>query len=661
MCGICGSVGSDDERLVTTMTRVLAHRGPDGEGIRVFPPSGGRPPAALGHRRLSIIDPTPRGAQPMSWGNERYWITYNGELYNFRQLRTDLEREGIRFRTDCDTEVLLAMFAQYGPACLEHLNGIFAFAIWDAERGELFLARDRLGVKPLYYATENGRFHFASEVKALLPALPPPSVSHEALADYLTFLWTPDPDTLFEGISKLPPGNYATYADGRLSIHEYWDITYEVEERSEAEWVEMVREGVQAAVRRQMVSDVPLGSFLSGGLDSSAIVATMDGEEQVTTFTIGFDRKDLGHEIVPDDLAYARRIGRLFNVSYNERILEPQVVDLLPKLVWHLDDPVADPAAISTYLICSAARERLKVILSGMGGDEVFAGYPRYLAAPIGRVADLTPMSTRRFLRRALEPRLSLGPPGRLRGPRRNLMKALRGLDANPLERHLIYTSYYQREELERVFSPELRGELVTHDPFRRHREYLDRAPTDDRLNTLLYLDLKTYLPSLNLAYTDKLSMAASTEVRVPLLDNEMLTLTSRIPPGLKLRRLTRKYVLKRSFESVLPHDVVWRRKAGFGAPIRAWLVGDLKPMVADLLAPAAVRERGLFDPNEVTRVIRANEEGREDNALRIWSFLTLELWFRTFIDAGSEARRTLDASERADVAPSALAREQIG
>ena len=638
MCGICGFVGSDDERLVAAMTRLLAHRGPDGDGTRAFAAKDDRPPACLGHRRLSIIDPTPRGAQPMVWEG-RYWISYNGELYNFPELRADLERDGFRFRTGCDTEVLVAMFARHGHDCLRHLNGIFAFAVWDAERGELFLARDRLGVKPLYYAQENGNLYFASEIKALLPALSPPSVSHTALADYLTFLWTPDPDTIFEGIQKLPPGHYATFAGGRLSVHEYWDMSYPVEERPEAEWIEAVREGVQAAVRRQMISDVPLGSFLSGGLDSSAIVAAMTGGgEPVTTFTVGFAGEDLSHEIVPDDLVFAREIGRTFDVDYNERILEAGVVDLLPKLVWHLDEPVADPAAITTYLICSAAGERLKVILSGMGGDEVFAGYPRYLAAQIGRIADLAPMRARAMVRRAIESRLTLGRPGRLRGPRRNLMKALRGLDAEPLERYLVYSSYYRRPELDRLLTADVRHELAAHDPLHRHREYLDDAPTSDWLNRLLYVDLKTFLPCLNLTYTDKMSMAASTEVRVPLLDDEVVALSSRIPSGLKLRRLTRKYVLKRSLESVLPHDVIWRRKAGFGAPIRAWLVGDLKPMMDDLLSPDAVRARGLFEPSEVTRLIRANDEGREDNAFRIWALLTLELWYRTFMDGATSA-----------------------
>jgi asparagine synthase (glutamine-hydrolysing) len=654
MCGICGFVGRDDDALAATMTRLLAHRGPDGEGVRTFPAANGRMPAALGHRRLSIIDPSPRGAQPMAWGDERYWITYNGELYNFTALRDQLERDGVRFRSNCDTEVLLAMFARFGSKSLRSLNGIFAFAVWDAERGELFLARDRLGIKPLYYAIEEGVLYFASEPKALLPAIGPLRVSNEAIADYLTFLWTPDPETLLEGVSRLPPGHCATFSGGRLSIREYWDMRYPIDARSEDEWVEAVRDDVRAAVRRQMISDVPLGSFLSGGVDSSAIVAAMtDTGDRVTTYTIGFSHDDLGHEIVPDDVAYARKVGRQFDVTYNERILEARVVELLPKLIWHLDDPVADPAAITTYLICSTAREQLKVILSGMGGDELFAGYPRYLAAQIGRFVDVLPVGMRTLVRRMLEPRLTLGPPGRLRGPRRNLMKALRGLDSDPVERYLVYSSYYRRDELDRLLTRDLRDDLASHDPFRHHRDYLERAPTENWLNRLLYLDLKTFLPCLNLAYTDKMSMAASTEVRVPLLDDELLTLAGRLPPALKLRGLTRKYAFKRSLESVLPRDVIWRRKAGFGAPIRAWLVGDLRPMLHDLLGPDAVRARGIFDAAEVARLIRANESGHEDNALRLWALLTLELWYRTFVDGDSAAVRSREAAaERAFSVP---------
>jgi asparagine synthase (glutamine-hydrolysing) len=631
MCGICGFVGNGGTRLVEAMTALMAHRGPDGEGIKCFSEECGIPPAGLGHRRLSIIDPHPRGAQPMSFEQDRYWITYNGELYNYRDLRHELEARGCRFRTATDTEVLLAMYAEHGPKMLDRLNGIFAFAIWDAQTGSLFMARDRLGVKPLYWARHKASLYFASEAKALFPALPVPRLRAELLAQYLTFLWVPDPDTLFDGIYKLPPGHCATFRDGRLSIEPYWDVAFEVEDRSEAEWSALVGDAVRDAVKRQMVADVPVGSFLSGGIDSSAIVASMRGvSEDITTYTIGFSSEDLAHEIVPDDLRYSREVALAFGVDYHEEILKPSVVELLPKLVWHMDEPVADPACISTYLICAAARSELKVVLSGMGGDEIFAGYPRHLAAQIGRLADLIPTAARAGLRTGLEGRLTLGRPGRLRGPRRNLMKLLRGIDQSPLDRYLTYCSYYRGNELGRL--------LLDHGEsddgvFAAHRQYAARMSDVHWLNQLLYIDLKTFLPCLNLAYTDKMSMAASTEVRVPLLDDQVVALAGRIPPELKLRGLTRKYIFKRSMERTLPKEVVWRPKAGFGAPVRAWMAGELREMIGDLLSPASVRARGLFDVAEVQRLIAANESGHEDNALRLWALLTLEIWQQEFLD----------------------------
>lgn len=639
MCGICGIAGRDDERLVRTMASTIAHRGPDGEGVRTFPSVDGRAPASLGHRRLSIIDPTERGAQPMSYGDGRWWLTYNGELYNFRELRSELERDGMTFRTDCDSEVVLALYARYGEAMLDRMNGIFAFAIWDSLTHELFLARDRLGVKPLYLAEHDGALYFASEVKALLPALPAASLRQDAVADFLTFLWVPDPKTMFQGVDKLPPGHCARWADGRLEIRPYWDMTFAPEQRSDAEWASMVREAVSQAVRRQMVSDVPIGSFLSGGIDSSAIVAEMSrASGRVSTYTVGFSAEDLQHEIVPDDIKYSRMIADQFDVDYHERILEANVVDELPRTVWHLDEPLADPAGITTHLICAAARERMTVVLSGMGGDEVFAGYPRHLAERLARMADVLPQSVRHGLRTSLEGRLTMGKPGRLRGPRRNLMKLLRGIDGTSRDRYLTYCSYYRPDELPAVLSSELRGGLSEYDPFHRHHEYFDRVSGEHWLNQLLYVDMKTFLPCLNLTYTDKMSMAASTEVRVPLLDDEVVALGGRIPPELKLRRLTRKYVFKRSQEGRLPREVIWRPKAGFGAPVRSWLVGDLKPMVDDVLSRDSVRARGLFDPDEVQRLIRANEAGTEDNALRLWELLTLELWQQAFIDGGRPA-----------------------
>jgi asparagine synthase (glutamine-hydrolysing) len=643
MCGICGSVGIEDRPLVESMTRLIAHRGPDGEGVRTFAASNGLPPASLGHRRLSIIDPGERGAQPMSYADGRYWTTYNGEIYNFRSLRAELERDGLRFRTDCDTEVLLAMYARHGARMLERLNGIYAFAIWDSTTGDMFLARDPLGVKPLYYARDRQRLHFASEVKALLPAIGTPRMRRDTLLEYLTFLWVPDPDTLFEEVSKLPPGHYARFQGGELQIRRYWDPAFAVDRTiPRAEWPELVRGTVQDAVRRQMVSDVPLGAFLSGGLDSSAVVATMRGDQDpMSTYTVGFDQADLAHEIVPDDLRYARRLADRFSLDYNERILRPDIVDLLPKLVWHLDEPVADPAAIVTYLICSAAREKLTVILSGMGGDEVFAGYPRHLAAQLTRPADLLPARLRRSLREALEGRLTTGGPGRMRGPRRNLMKLMRGIDQPPIDRYLTYSAYYRSDELPRLLSRELRHEQAGTDPFARHRAHAERMSAEQWINQMLYVDLKTFLPCLNLTYTDKMSMAASTEVRVPLLDDEVVALAATIPPELKLHRLRRKYVLKRAMEGVLPEDVIWRPKAGFGAPLRAWLGGELRPMVEDLLSPQAIRDRGLFEPAEVQRLIRENDAGTADNTLRIWALLVLELWQQTFIEGGQAREPT--------------------
>jgi asparagine synthase (glutamine-hydrolysing) len=332
-------------------------------------------------------------------------------------------------------------------------------------------------------------------------------------------------------------------------------------------------------------------------------------------------------------------MARTVGAQHHERILSADVVSLLPRLVWHMDEPIADPACITTYLICAAAREQLTVILSGMGGDEVFAGYPRHLATRLAGWLDTLPHGARRRLRALVDERVTMGGPGRLRGPRRNLMKLARGLDVAPSERFLTYCSYYTDAELGRLLTPDTRAELRGHDPFRHHRDYFDRVTGADWVNQMLYVDIKTFLPCLNLAYTDRMSMAASAEVRVPLLDDEVVEMSARIPPGLKLRRTTRKYVFKKSMEGVLPSEIIWRPKAGFGAPVRSWLDGELKELMDDALSPRRVRDRGWLDPVEVERLRRANAAGDEDNALRLWAILTLELWHQTFIDETPAAR----------------------
>lgn len=630
MCGICGTVGWAEEHELAAMTDAMAHRGPDGRGVSLFP---GTPPAGLGHRRLAILDPTPAGAQPMTFAG-RWSITYNGELYNFRALRSELELEGERFATETDTEVLLRLFALEGPAMLDRLNGMFALAIWDDRDRRLFLARDRLGVKPLYYLERDGGLAFASEVKPLLPLLERVELDPTALADYLTFLWVPDPKTAFAGVFKLPPGHFAWFDRNGLAVSQYWNLAFEPEERPEREWIELVSETVERSVQRQTVSDRPLGSFLSGGVDSSAIVAALSRRgERVTTFTVGFAREDLAHEIVPDDIRYARRVGSLFGTDYREEILRPDVLELLPKTLWHLEEPVADPAAISTYLICREAGREMPVMLSGMGADELFAGYPRHLAYRGSRVLDRVPRAVRRGLEAGVRPFAHPGGPGRLRGPRRNLWKYLGGASLPPFERYLSFSSYYHRDELDRVLASDVRGELAAYDPFSTHRAYLHERPGWDELSRLLYVDAKTFLPCLNLTYTDKMGMAASVEVRVPLLDDELVALSMRIPSALKLRAWRRKYVFKRSQERWLPREIVWRRKAGFGAPVRSWLAKDLAPLVNDLLSPATIAARGLVDPAEVQRLRAADRSGAADNSLRLYALVTLELWCRTFVD----------------------------
>jgi asparagine synthase (glutamine-hydrolysing) len=638
VCGICGTVGRAVDFELAAMTQAMAHRGPDGAGVKVF---DGDLPAGLGHRRLAIIDPSPAGSQPMSY-QDRWWITYNGELYNFRQLRRDLELNGERFQTECDTEVLLRMFVVHGPAMLERLNGIFAFAVWDDRERRLFLARDRLGVKPLYYTRGRDCFAFASELKALLPLIGRPHLEPTALADFLTFLWVPDPKTAFREITKLPPGHYGWADRHGFDVTQWWDMRFEPEERTEEKWLEDVRTAVEAAVRRQMVSDVPLGSFLSGGVDSSAIVAAMKlANESVSTWSIGFTPQDLEHEIVPDDLLYARKVGSLFGTEYHERILEPNVLELLPKTIWHLEEPVADPAAISTYLICQEARREMPVMLSGMGGDELFAGYPRHLAWRIARELGKIPAPVLRALEHAVAPVARPGSPGRLRGPRRNLWKFMRAAGMEPLERYLSFSSYYSQLELQKLLVPGVVD--ANYDPLALHRSYLLSDRGGDELGQILYLDAKTFLPCLNLTYTDKMGMAASVEVRVPLLDDELIALAAKIPSSLKLRAWRRKYVFKRSQEGVLPRDIIWRRKAGFGAPVRSWLVGELAPLIEDLLSEQTLRHRGFVDPSVVAGLRADNLAGVADNSLQLYALLCLELWCRTFLDRSWSFEKTDD------------------
>ena len=663
MCGIAGLIGQDPEARIGAMLKAIEHRGRDDEGVwtsSAINDEGRR--VCFGHRRLSIIDTSSAGHQPMVSPDGRLVVILNGEIYNYRELRAQLTTHA--FRTQTDTEVLLAAWAEWGEDCLPRLNGMFAFALWDERERTLFLVRDRVGIKPLYYAQpcqkpdpgspagqprwggggegelspQSASLVFASEIKSILASgLVKAELDPEALHQFLTFLWAPDPNTLFSGIKTVPPGHIVTFRNNELTVREWWDISFDLieEGRSEAWWQEQVLETLDRVVKLEMVADVPLGSFLSGGIDSSSIVAMMkhhsDGR-RIGTYTIGIEASDLRYDIIPDDVKWARRVNQQLDTDYHEIMLQPDVAELLPKLVYHMDEPAID-MAIPSYLVSRAARETLTVMLSGMGGDEVFAGYPRQLAMKIAGAFDPVPQLLRRPVMKALAHALPGGMPGKLTAPLRNAKKFARSAALNFEDRYLGYETYFTDEAKTRLYTDEMRAATRNLDPYSAHRRYFSRVKSAAPLNQLLYVDLKTFLPCLNLMTTDKTSMAANLEVRVPFLNLEMLELTARMPPDLKLRGLKRKYILKRAAEKLLPREVVWRKKAGFGAPIRSWLRGPLRPMVDELLSEETVKRRGLFRPEEVRRVIEANLSGREDYNLQVFQLLTLELWQRAFID----------------------------
>lgn len=645
MCGIAGIVSRNPHSLIGPMLRSIEHRGRDDEGAWLSESidDSGRQ-ACLGHRRLAIIDTTPAGHEPMLSYSGRFVLTFNGEIYNYRELREQLRVLGNEFRTESDAEVLLAAFEAWGTDAIGRLNGMFAFGIWDNQKRTLTLARDHVGIKPLYYslvAASPGSpvsFVFASEVKAILSTgLVKPAINPEALNQFLTFLWSPDPNTLFEGIQTVPPGHFLTLSGDELKLTQWWDLSFDhvVEGKNEDWWQERTLETLDRVVKMEMISDVPLGAFLSGGIDSSGIVALMKRHSEgrtIETYTVGITSKDLRYDIIPDDVRWARRINEQLHTDYHEIVLQPSVADLLPKLVYHMEEPPID-MAIPSYLVSKAARETLKVMLSGMGGDEVFAGYPRQMAMQIASVFDPVPQLLRSTLMRTISGVLPGGLPGRLTAPLRNAKKFARSAALDFEDRYLGYGTYFTDDAKHRLYSDEWRARTSHFDAYSTHRSYFARASAAAPLNRLLYVDLKTFLPCLNLMTTDKTSMAANLEVRVPYLNREMIEMAATMPPRLKLRGIKRKYILKRALERVLPRDVVWRKKAGFGAPIRSWLRGPLRPLVNDLLSTETVKRRGLFRPGEVKRVVEGNLSGREDYSLQVFQLLGLELWQRAFLD----------------------------
>lgn len=656
MCGISGVVNwGDPADFLALMTDIQAHRGPDDSGVwRQLLNDGTW--AGLGNRRLAILDMSAAGHMPMSDPDGQYWITYNGEVYNFSELRAELEARGYSFRSGTDTEVVLNLYREMGPDCVTRLNGMFAFAIWDGPGRRMFLARDHFGIKPLYYTNPAGRLAFASEAKALL-CLPgfSPEMDPLSLDQFLTLLWVPEPRTIYRDVHKLPAGHYAIFEKGELRLTQYWDLRFPQAEATfaatEAELIEEARERLLESVRRQKISDVPLGCFLSAGMDSSSIVACLSrlSSTPVRTFTIAFPPRYAVGETTLDDPRVAAETARTLGCHHTEIVVEPQVADLLPQLLWHMDEPVADPAIIATYLVCREARKSVTVLLSGVGGDEVFGGYRKYLAHYLARLYQWAPGPLRRNM---IEPVVRALPSFRgssAKGMVRLLKKMARSGSLPPEERFLLDSTYLLRGERQELYTSAFRDRAATFDPYAAHRDCFGRVRASDFLNQMLYLDSKQFMVSLNLNYSDKMSMANSVEVRVPFLDRELVEWAAwNVPPGLKIHHMRTKYLLRKAMAPWLPAQVLRQKKAGFGAPVDYWLAHDLRDMVRDVLNDHAVRQRGLFEVAGVRKLIQKHESGREDRGMQLWQLLTLELWLQN----AKGARPAANAQQAAGAVP---------
>lgn len=638
MCGVAGYWGPSCGERASWMTRLLAHRGPDDEGIW----ASAKFPMALGNRRLKILDLSPLGHQPMISPDGRWVLTFNGEIYNYIEVRQELQKQGCAFRSQSDTEVLLHALVRWGRNGLTRLNGIFAFALWDEHSGRLMLGRDRLGVKPIYYAGRGESFCFASEIKSILGSeLIEPEVDRAALESYLRLLWVPEPGTLFAGIRKLDPGSTLTWDGQRAVVESYWDVPDPEGLVPMDEAALRVSAALDSAVKRQLRSDVPVGAFLSGGIDSTAIVglAAQQKLKEIRTYTIRFRQEDRVGEGAVDDSKYSRLVADWAGVRHEEVVISPDVVGLLPKLVRHIEDPVADPAAINTYLICEAARSSSKVLLSGSGGDELFGGYRKYPATMFAAKYQQVPRMIRSRIVGPIARRLPVLVGGVGLREVRFAKKFLRYADCDAFDRFLGYSTYYDAEELRGLLEGDPQASVDQYIGLHPLKAAWDSRANNDLISRMLYLDLKFYLPGLGLAYMDKASMAASVEVRVPLLDDDLVDLVSRLPASLKVKGMATKVVLRKALRGRIPDVVLNRPKAPFAAPVRSWLRGPLAPMVADHLQPSKIAARGLLRPRVVQGLIEEHNRGAEDNSLRLWALLTLEVWLQEFFDTNTAYR----------------------
>ncbi len=637
MCGITGAVWHDpglavDESTLRRMTDALRHRGPDdaGQHRSEFLARPGReavPGVALGHRRLAIID-LAGGSQPMSNEDGSVWLVFNGEIYNYPELRRRLEGSGHRFRTASDTEVLVHLYEDEGPQMLDHLVGMFAFAVWDSRQRQLFLARDRMGQKPLSYRHEPGRLLFASELKSLLevPGLPR-DVDPQAVDEYLTYQYVPHPRTIFAGFRKLPPGHCATYVDDRLEVRPYWQPDFNGEKNRPAEdYAEQLREQLTESVRLRLQSDVPLGAFLSGGVDSTIIVGLMQklSLQPVRTFSIGFPVAEY------DETAYARQAAERFGTLHEEFRVEPDAVEVLPRLVWHFDEPFADSSAVPTWYVSQLTREHVTVALTGDGGDELFAGYRRYRAVGLAAALDRLPGWLRGALAGRYWQKLPAG--GRQKSRLRQWKRFVEVLGHSPERRYLDWISIFNETRRGALYADDFVASLPEEDPLEFLAAGFARAAGRDPVTAAGLADLVTYLPCDLMTKVDTASMAHGLECRQPFLDHRVVELAMGMPLRLKYARGSGKRILKQAFADLLPRSIGRRGKMGFGVPLDHWFRAELRDFARDILLDRQTLDRGYFRPEAVRQLLDDHQSGRFDHSMRLWSLLVLELWQREWL-----------------------------
>lgn len=622
MCGICGIFEYERQTdipgaVVHRMNQTMVHRGPDDGGVFIGPGIG------LGHRRLSIIDLS-GGHQPMSNEDGTIWVLLNGEIYNHSELRADLLQRGHTFTTKSDTEAIVHLFEEYAEGCFAKLRGMFSIALWDSRNRKLVLARDRVGKKPLFYAAGRDRILFGSELKALLAG---DSLSRDmdeqALSDYFSFGYIPAPKTIYRSVRKVMPGHYLVASIGGVRETAYWDLSFaKVEQRSEAEWGERLRHELCEATRVRLMTDVPLGAFLSGGIDSSSVVAMMSHlmKGAVTTCSIGFEEEKY------DEAKYARQISNQFSTDHHEEIVKPDAVKIVDQLAWHFDEPFADSSAIPTYYVSKIARSQVTVALGGDGGDENFAGYRRYkLDYYENRLRSYMPGSLRRAL---------FGPLGRIYpalawAPRIfRARSTFQSLSRTPLEGYFNSVSYFRPQDKARLFTPQFRARLAGYDSLDVLRHYYDRADTDDLLSKIQYVDIKTYLTDDILTKVDRASMAVSLEVRAPMLDHRFMECVASIPSGLKLRNGTGKYILKKALEPVLPKDILYRQKQGFAIPLDVWFRRELKEMASHVILDT---EDGILDNLFLKEIWDQHQKRYYNRSPLLWSVLMFRKWSGAF------------------------------